>query len=145
MLTWTQHGAMYGVLDNNKYGRHVGDPRLYRAMGRARPKLHAFGQVSEGYGTGLVGWSRDKEGRVLGRDITEKGFIKPKHGVNVYPDVMKLPQLKFGLETFVVNGALVEGNKITRNPVLVEILLDAFGPPLDLDNYLDRIEEVRRI
>ncbi len=39
-----------------------------------------------------------------------------------------------------MNGALVEGNRITRNPVLVEIILDAFGPPLDLDNYPDRIE-----
>ncbi len=87
---------MCGFLDTNKDGKHVGDPRLYRAMDRVLPKLHAFGHVSEAYGTGLVGWSLEKEDRVYGRDITKEEFTKPKHGVNVYPDVISFRRSYLG-------------------------------------------------
>ncbi|KAK0717545.1 Metallo-dependent phosphatase-like protein [Lasiosphaeria miniovina] len=38
------------VLDVNRQGNHCGCPILYDAIYQARPKLHCFGHIHEGYG-----------------------------------------------------------------------------------------------
>ncbi|KAK3369623.1 Ser/Thr protein phosphatase family protein [Lasiosphaeria ovina] len=44
------------VLDVNRQGNHCGCPKLYDAIRRARPKLHCFGHIHEGYGVQTIVW-----------------------------------------------------------------------------------------
>ncbi|RJE18845.1 hypothetical protein PHISCL_08815 [Aspergillus sclerotialis] len=54
MLT---HGPPYGVLDRVDWtGENVGCEFLRTAVERARPKLHVFGHIHEGYGAGMMDW-----------------------------------------------------------------------------------------
>ncbi|KAL3463418.1 Ser/Thr protein phosphatase family protein [Aspergillus heterothallicus] len=51
------HGPPYGILDQ-VFGStdSVGCKHLYRAVERARPALHVFGHIHEGYGARRVEW-----------------------------------------------------------------------------------------
>ncbi|KAL9597506.1 MAG: hypothetical protein Q9219_005088 [cf. Caloplaca sp. 3 TL-2023] len=50
------HGPPLGLLDytDNKY--RAGCPDLFAAVSRARPRLHCFGHIHEGWGAKLVTW-----------------------------------------------------------------------------------------
>jgi hypothetical protein len=51
------HGPPYGILDQVIGSREsVGCKHLYRAVERARPALHVFGHIHEGYGARRVEW-----------------------------------------------------------------------------------------
>ncbi|KAL2822853.1 hypothetical protein BJX63DRAFT_417291 [Aspergillus granulosus] len=51
------HGPPYGMLDQVIGSREsVGCKHLYRAVERARPALHVFGHIHEGYGARRVRW-----------------------------------------------------------------------------------------
>ncbi|KAL4928601.1 metallophosphatase domain-containing protein [Aspergillus undulatus] len=51
------HGPPYGILDQVVgSGESVGCEHLYRAVRRARPALHVFGHIHEGYGVRRVEW-----------------------------------------------------------------------------------------
>jgi Icc-related predicted phosphoesterase len=46
------HGPPFGILDGAPGGNiHEGDPELWEAVLRVRPRLHVFGHVHAGYGT----------------------------------------------------------------------------------------------
>ena len=50
------HGPPKGVMDYT-YGRErAGCPDLFAAIARARPKVHCFGHIHEGWGAKLVTW-----------------------------------------------------------------------------------------
>ncbi|KAL2821342.1 40S ribosomal protein S8e [Aspergillus cavernicola] len=54
------HGPPHGILDQVVgSGESVGCEHLYRAVARARPALHVFGHIHEGYGGRRVGWDID--------------------------------------------------------------------------------------
>ncbi|KAK4192471.1 Metallo-dependent phosphatase-like protein [Podospora australis] len=58
------HGPPLGVLDEiipsaRKYPPHVGCKHLLKAIAQARPRLHCFGHIHEGWGAKLVTWRRD--------------------------------------------------------------------------------------
>ena len=53
MLT---HGPPAGVLDRTYRGEHVGCGHLLRAVQRARPRLHVFGHIHEGWGATRIKW-----------------------------------------------------------------------------------------
>ncbi|KAI9163244.1 Metallophosphoesterase domain-containing protein 1 [Paramyrothecium foliicola] len=55
------HGPPLGMLDYAALsGTAAGCPELFRAVYRARPKVHCFGHIHEGWGAHLAKW---KEGR----------------------------------------------------------------------------------
>ncbi len=55
------HGPPKGIMDYT-YGRErAGCPHLFAAVARARPRIHCFGHIHEGWGARLVTW-RDHYG-----------------------------------------------------------------------------------
>lgn len=49
------HGPPRGIMDYTPRGR-AGCPYLFQAVARARPRLHCFGHIHEGWGARLVKW-----------------------------------------------------------------------------------------
>lgn len=65
-------GSQDYVLDVNREGNHCGCPMPYDAIRQARPKLHCFGHIHEGYGfQGVRGKPQDMELGPVSRDSTE--------------------------------------------------------------------------
>lgn len=63
------HGPPRGVLDRSwMTGEHVGSPELLAAVRRARPLLHCFGHIHEGWGAEVVAWGGDDDDRDRDRD-----------------------------------------------------------------------------
>ncbi|KAJ5723223.1 hypothetical protein N7488_001258 [Penicillium malachiteum] len=50
------HGPPKGVLDITRSGERAGCPFLFEAIARARPRMHCFGHIHEGWGAKLVAW-----------------------------------------------------------------------------------------
>ncbi|KAK8041797.1 Metallo-dependent phosphatase-like protein [Apiospora rasikravindrae] len=52
------HGPPHGIMDYADSGsrRRAGCPQLFEAIHRARPLLHCFGHIHEGWGAKLVAW-----------------------------------------------------------------------------------------
>ncbi|KAJ5254911.1 hypothetical protein N7497_007613 [Penicillium chrysogenum] len=53
------HGPPKGIMDYTHSGERAGSPDLFRALARARPQMHCFGHIHEGWGAKLVTW-RDR-------------------------------------------------------------------------------------
>lgn len=74
------HGPPLGILDRNKHQMDVGCKHLLRAVQRARPLLHCFGHIHEGWGSGRMSWPpRNSSGQGQGYDEalgTEKNESK---------------------------------------------------------------------
>ncbi|KAI0806377.1 ser/Thr protein phosphatase family protein [Xylaria sp. FL0064] len=51
------HGPPHGIMDFAQ-SRRAGCPNLFAAIARARPRLHCFGHIHEGWGAKLVAWRR---------------------------------------------------------------------------------------
>ncbi|KAI0201254.1 ser/Thr protein phosphatase family protein [Astrocystis sublimbata] len=49
------HGPPHGIMDFSQ-SRRAGCPHLFATIAKARPRLHCFGHIHEGWGTKLVGW-----------------------------------------------------------------------------------------
>ncbi|KAI5464075.1 Metallo-dependent phosphatase-like protein [Mariannaea sp. PMI_226] len=59
------HGPPLGVLDHSLMGgTNAGCPHLFRAIHRARPKIHCFGHIHEGWGALLARWKDSNGGPV---------------------------------------------------------------------------------
>ena len=50
------HGLPKGVLDYTEDRQRAGCPDIFGAIARARPQLHCFGHIHEGWGAKLVTW-----------------------------------------------------------------------------------------
>ncbi|KAH6640377.1 Metallo-dependent phosphatase-like protein [Chaetomium tenue] len=50
------HSPPKGVLDQTSSKQRAGRDQLFAAVARARPRLHCFGHVHEGWGAKLVAW-----------------------------------------------------------------------------------------
>lgn len=53
------HGPPKGIFDYTDSGERAGCPDLFAAVSRARPRLHCFGHIHEGWGTKLVTWRQN--------------------------------------------------------------------------------------
>lgn len=53
------HGPPKGIMDFTDSRERAGCSNLFEAVARARPRLHCFGHIHEGWGAKLVAW-RDK-------------------------------------------------------------------------------------
>lgn len=56
------HGPPRGVLDRTDSKERAGCPQLLSAIARARPRLHCFGHIYEGWGAKLVTWRKETSG-----------------------------------------------------------------------------------
>ncbi|GAB1319919.1 hypothetical protein MFIFM68171_10129 [Madurella fahalii] len=88
------HGPPRGMLDRSwMTGEHVGSPELFSAVARARPRLHCFGHIHEGWGAEVVTWGDGGDGgdgseqRALGNSrrssstvLADLGSILPLKG-----------------------------------------------------------------
>ena len=50
------HGPPKGIMDFTHARERAGCPHLFRAVARARPAIHCFGHIHEGWGAKLVAW-----------------------------------------------------------------------------------------
>lgn len=50
------HGPPRGIMDYTYGHERAGCPHLFTAVARARPRLHCFGHIHEGWGARLVTW-----------------------------------------------------------------------------------------
>ena len=50
------HGPPKGIMDYTESKQRAGCPDLFSAIARARPRLHCFGHIHEGWGAKLVTW-----------------------------------------------------------------------------------------
>ena len=53
------HGPPLGILDHTISGQRAGCPTLFAAVARARPRLHCFGHIHEGWGAKVVTWRKN--------------------------------------------------------------------------------------
>ncbi|GFP59361.1 UPF0046 protein T07D4.2 [Trichoderma asperellum] len=53
------HGPPLGILDRTSGGDRAGCGTLFRALYRARPKIHCFGHIHEDWGAQLVQWKSE--------------------------------------------------------------------------------------
>ncbi|KAL4891659.1 Metallo-dependent phosphatase-like protein [Aspergillus ambiguus] len=101
MLT---HGPPYGVHDR-VVGSHesVGCEHLFRAVQRARPRLHVFGHIHEGYGATRWEWSTRNESLI---QVDRETALEDRAAyVDVSSDAA-VP-LRVGDETLFVNASVV--------------------------------------
>jgi predicted phosphodiesterase len=84
------HGPPRGVRDRSwaSGGQHVGSPELFAAVARARPKLHCFGHIHEGWGAEVVTWAENAD-----RDGEGQGSPR-QHGSTVLADLGSVLPLK---------------------------------------------------
>jgi len=122
MLT---HGPPYGILDRVQYGNQsVGCENLWRACIRARPRLHVFGHIHEGYGAGRLDWATKTSSRV---PTDPETMIENRCAYYNVSSDSKEP-LRFGEETLFVNASVVT---IRYHPTNAPWLVDIDLPPAE--------------
>ena len=52
------HGPPKGIMDYTESKQRAGCPDLFEAIARARPRMHCFGHIHEGWGARLVTWRK---------------------------------------------------------------------------------------
>lgn len=57
------HGPPHGIMDYTEAKVRAGCPNLFGAVARARPRLHCFGHIHEGWGARLVAWRAEPSGK----------------------------------------------------------------------------------
>ncbi|KAH8700501.1 Ser/Thr protein phosphatase family protein [Talaromyces proteolyticus] len=119
MLT---HGPPEGVLDEvNDYGgqkKNVGCEHLLNACARARPRLHVFGHIHEGFGAVRQNW------RTLKRERIRQDQETVLEQRSCYYDLSRDAEepLVFGEETLFVNASVVNARYKPENaPWVVDL------------------------
>jgi hypothetical protein len=105
------HGPPKSILDKCRDGS-VGCPKLLYAVSRARPLIHCFGHIHEGYGAKVVTW--ENRG-VLGWQAVE---IQGSELLNAYPEPSGpgyVGELESGKETLCVNASIMNGGYARNN------------------------------
>ena len=117
------HGPPKGILDRVLWsGERVGCEHLMRAVERCRPRLHAFGQIHEGWGAVRMDWERGKADPVV-----LKGKEEIVKDGAAFVDVSKESggkELRWGKETLFVNASIMNLSYQPRNaPWVVDVNL----------------------
>ncbi|KAH8428015.1 metallophosphatase domain-containing protein [Aspergillus melleus] len=124
MLT---HGPPYGILDQVVPGHEsVGCEHLYRAAERAKPRVHVFGHIHEGYGARRFEWSTHN------RSMIQVDESTAREERCAYVDVSESSPnpLRMGKETLFINASVVTVQYEPANaPWVVDVDL-----PLDEGN-----------
>ncbi|KAK0671902.1 Metallo-dependent phosphatase-like protein [Cercophora samala] len=53
------HSPPRGILDNDYSKKQAGCDWIYKAIAKAKPRMHCFGHIHEGWGAKLIGWRED--------------------------------------------------------------------------------------
>ena len=122
------HGPPKEILDCCPNGS-VGCPHLFRALRRAKPLMHCFGHIHEGYGIEEIEWTKWGDGREGRREdrkneAVHRFFEEDGEGVqNPYPEPYVWRGTR-GVKTLAVNAAIMDGDYELRNaPWLVSLEL----------------------
>ncbi|KAI9792369.1 MAG: hypothetical protein M1833_001101 [Piccolia ochrophora] len=116
------HGPPYQRLDRTSQGEDVGCPHLLRAVGRARPRLHCFGHIHEGWGAERVRWGvRSNDAHQVRDQSSAVGLVEAVHQYEpskaqvladgaAYIDVSEHSSspLDVGQETLLVNASIMD-------------------------------------
>lgn len=127
------HGPPKGILDYTNSGERAGCQYLFEAINRARPRMHCFGHIHEGWGARLVTWRQktsQKPSHLTDIDngssvlidklstLTSKSFFFTSH---CSEDPI---QLNYGSQTLFVNASIQgAGDLPIQPPWLVDIEL----------------------
>ncbi|KAJ5758060.1 uncharacterized protein N7511_006754 [Penicillium nucicola] len=121
------HGPPKGVLDAVPPDLNVGCPHLMKAAWRARPRLHVFGHIHEGWGAQRGVWSEDG-GETGGVNLEHvptdpEDMLEFRGAFCDVSDGAKRP-LRVGEETLFVNASVVTVNYEPQNaPWVVDLEL----------------------
>ncbi|KAJ5939108.1 hypothetical protein N7466_002242 [Penicillium verhagenii] len=128
------HGPPKGIMDYTHSGQRAGCPYLFEAVSLARPKMHCFGHIHEGWGAKLVTW-RPKPSQKPSHltDIDNgKSVLIDKLSTLRGPKSLSMTshchgdsnQLESGSQTLFVNASIEGGGPFTiQPPWLVDIEL----------------------
>ncbi|OKL56618.1 hypothetical protein UA08_08140 [Talaromyces atroroseus] len=129
------HGPPKGILDYTDSGRRGGCPDLFQAVARARPRLHCFGHIHEGWGGKLITWRGNMPATSVPSHFTHINHSKSTVLSNISQletacessDLAYLPAdcdfNESNLQTIFINSALQGMTDITQIPWIVNILL----------------------
>lgn len=135
------HGPPHGILDRTVMGADdAGCPGLLAAVRRARPRVHCFGHIHEGYGALLMPWEKEDENMMVGREGgvgDEAVVMKP---LSLCPgDRGSLGSVP-GKHTLFVNAAIMDVHyRPHQSPWLVDLEL----PPPD-EEYEVQAEQTKK-
>ena len=79
------HGPPKGIMDYTESKQRAGCPDLFGAIARARPRIHCFGHIHEGWGAKIVTWRKQ---------LTEK----PSHFTDIDNDKSTIIEKLSGFE-----------------------------------------------
>jgi len=123
------HGPPENILDLTNRNTNAGCQHLHQAVHRARPKIHCFGHIHEGWGAQVVTWDNDKESDSLANSIESSRKIHVD-GAEMYNEravrvdissSSEMP-LRMGEQTLMVNAAIMNVRHQPMNgPWLVEL------------------------
>jgi len=130
------HGPPLHVLDTTIHGnKDVGCPHLLRAVSRARPRIHAFGHIHEGWGAQIGEWKQrssgssavDAEWPFDGSEMVIEDQNKTLQDRAVHLDLTEdCDKQVFGHSTLFVNAAIMTASSPYRPenaPFLVDVEL----------------------
>jgi predicted MPP superfamily phosphohydrolase len=132
------HGPPKGILDNSYSEAHAGCPFLFEAVARARPLMHCFGHIHEGWGGKFITWRPkmspkpshltdiyNQDSHVIEKLSTPEGRIPwPALAATNHSSVNTQPQktLKQGMQTLFINAAIKgRGDRPIQPPWLVDL------------------------
>ncbi|KAK3059407.1 hypothetical protein LTS18_010946 [Coniosporium uncinatum] len=134
------HGPPYRILDQVVRGKeYVGCAHLLRAAYRAKPRLHCFGHIHEGWGAQRVTW-KEKAPKGTPKSVYDESVLtaedvgvdpaQASHEMAVYVDLSDSGPgpLKLGEETLMVNSSIMSVSyKPVQAPWLVDLELPCPG------------------
>ncbi|KAF2460452.1 ser/Thr protein phosphatase family protein [Lineolata rhizophorae] len=127
------HGPPLYHLDRTVSLEDVGCAHLLRAAARARPRLHCFGHIHEGWGAERVKWANGTKGldlvaRTDKFQWNQDAVLQNRAAhVNV-SSTESLSSLEFGRETLMVNASIMSVRyKPVNAPWLIDLDLPAAG------------------
>ena len=134
------HGPPFGRLDEAGKGNNVGCPHLLRAVMRARPLLHCFGHIHEGWGAEHITWSSNVDGitatatstaewrqiATTGQQVesvhVDLNAAKERHGVFLDVSGNSPNGIRRGEESVLVNAAVMDvGYHPVNAPWIVDL------------------------
>ncbi|KAM7203643.1 Metallo-dependent phosphatase-like protein [Naviculisporaceae sp. PSN 640] len=119
-----ERGTQEYKLDLGKEGEHIGCNKLFRAVERARPLVHCFGHIHEGYGAQVMDW----ETREVSVAVVSTSGPSGDNGAGGETEerdelpVVRTTTRDRGKRTTLVNAAIMRHGEEERNkPWIVEL------------------------
>lgn len=108
---------------------HVGCKALAHALARARPRMHCFGHIHEGWGAKTVAWPSKQASDDLEAAPIDTAQLSPAipGAESIYIDVSNNANIAKGKETLLVNAAIMDVRYRPVNaPFVIDLMLSKF-------------------